>query len=485
MLNLKDPSLLKEAGFIDGEWAQAGAKRQFKVTNPATGETLASVPDMDASDAARAIEAANQAWGEWRNTPAKKRSQLLRAWHDLIKANAEDLALIMTSEQGKPSREALGEVLQGASFVEWFAEEAKRIEGDILSPQAAGRRELVLRQPIGVVAAITPWNFPHSMITRKISPALAAGCTVVLKPAEDTPLSALALAELAQRAGFPKGVINILPASHGADVGGEFTRNPIVRKLSFTGSTAVGKLLMAQSAETVKKVSLELGGNAPFIVFDDADMDAALSGAMTMKFINAGQTCICANRILVQDGIYDAFVEKMQQAMEKLTPGHGVDEGVNMGPLINQKALDKVEKLVSDAVDKGAEVVAGGKRHALGHTFYQPTLIRDVMPNMDLFSQEIFGPVAGLHRFSTEEEAIRLANDTPYGLAAYYYTRDMGRIWRVGEGLEYGMVGANEARFTSEIMPFGGYKESGIGREGSKYGIEEYLETKFMCIGGI
>ncbi|MBA1148418.1 NAD-dependent succinate-semialdehyde dehydrogenase [Ectothiorhodospiraceae bacterium WFHF3C12] len=485
MLNLKDQSLLRDSGYIAGEWVGADSGKQFDVFNPATGEKITSVPDMGGADARRAIDAAESAWAEWRAMPARKRSKLLRAWHDLIKANAEDLALIMTSEQGKPSKEAFGEILQGASFVEWFAEEAKRIEGDIIVPAANDRREFVLKQPVGVVAAITPWNFPSSMITRKISPALAAGCPVVLKPAEDTPLSALALAELAHRAGFPKGVISILPASHGAEVGAEFTSNAKVRKLSFTGSTEVGKLLMRQSADTVKKVSLELGGNAPFIVFDDADIKAALSGAMTMKFINAGQTCICANRILVQDGIYDKFVEQMQQAVANLNPGHGVEEGVNMGPLINQKALDKVEGLVADAVDQGAKVVHGGKRHALGQTFYEPTVLTEVSTDMKVFSNEIFGPVAGLYRFSSEEEAVKLANDTPYGLAAYFYTQDMGRLWRVGEALEYGMVGANEARFTNEIMPFGGMKESGIGREGSKYGIEEYLEAKYLCLGGI
>jgi len=485
MLNLKDQSLLRDAGYVAGEWVAAESGKQFDVLNPASGEKIGAVPDMGAKDAARAVAAAEGAWGEWRSMPAKKRAKVMRAWFDLIKANAADLALIMTSEQGKPTREAMGEILQGASFVEWFAEEAKRVEGDILVPQAGDRREFVLKQPVGVVAAITPWNFPSSMITRKLSPALAAGCPVVLKPAEDTPLSALALAELADRAGFPKGVVNILPASHGAEVGQEFTSNPTVRKLSFTGSTAVGKLLMAQCADTVKKVSLELGGNAPFIVFDDADIKAALSGAMTMKFINAGQTCICANRILVQDGIYDRFAEEMQKAAQGLNVGNGAEEGVTMGPLINQKALDKVEGLVADAVDRGATVAQGGQRHALGQTFYEPTVLTEVNPQMQCFSNEIFGPVAGLFRFSSEEEAIKLANDTPYGLAAYFYTRDMSRLWRVGEALEYGMVGANEARFTSEIMPFGGVKESGIGREGSKYGIEEYLEPKYLCMGGI
>ena len=485
MVKLSDPSLLRQEAYVAGEWTAGSAGSRFDVFNPATGDKICDVPDMTAEDAVRAIEAADAAWAEWRAMPARKRSALLRAWFDLIKANAKDLAAIMTAEQGKPAKEAFGEVLHGAAYVEWFAEEAKRIEGDVLAPQNGSRREFVLKQPVGVVAAITPWNFPSAMITRKIAPALAAGCTVVIKPAEDTPLSALALAELAHRAGFPKGVINVLPASHGAEVGGEFVRNPTVRKLSFTGSTQVGKLLMSQCSDTLKKLSLELGGNAPFIVFDDADLKTAVASAMGIKFINAGQTCICANRMLVQDGIHDAFVEHLAKAVDGLNMGPGADPEVNIGPLINSKALNKVEGLVADAVDKGATVARGGKRHELGQTFFQPTVLTGVEPAMNVFSNEIFGPVAGVHRFSDEEEAIRLANDTPYGLAAYFFTRDMGRTWRVGEALEYGMVGANEVSFTSEVMPFGGVKESGFGREGSKYGIDEYLEIKYLCVGGL
>ncbi len=485
MVKLSDPSLLRQEAYVAGEWTAGSGGSRFDVFNPATGDKICDVPDMTAKDAVRAIEAADAAWSEWRATPARKRSALLRAWFDLIKANAKDLAAIMTAEQGKPAKEAFGEVLHGAAYVEWFAEEAKRIEGDVLAPQNGRRREFVLKQPVGVVAAITPWNFPSAMITRKIAPALAAGCTVVIKPAEDTPLSALALAELAHRAGFPTGVINVLPASHGAEVGGEFARNPTVRKLSFTGSTQVGKLLMSQCSDTLKKLSLELGGNAPFIVFDDADLKTAVASAMGIKFINAGQTCICANRMLVQDGIHDAFVEHLSKAVDGLNMGPGADPETNIGPLINSKALDKVEGLVADAVDKGASVARGGKRHELGQTFFQPTVLTGVEPAMNVFSNEIFGPVAGVHRFSDEEEAIRLANDTPYGLAAYFFTRDMGRTWRVGEALEYGMVGANEVSFTSEVMPFGGVKESGFGREGSKYGIDEYLEIKYLCVGGL
>ncbi|MCC5811459.1 MAG: NAD-dependent succinate-semialdehyde dehydrogenase [Ectothiorhodospiraceae bacterium] len=484
-MGLADTTLLRNAAYIDGHWVQAAKEKTFQVHNPATSDVLANVPDMDAEDARRAIQAAERALPEWRALSAKQRSQKLRAWYDLITEHADDLALLLTSEQGKPLPEAKGEILSGASFVEWFAEEAKRIDGDLLPSQAPDRRELVLKQAVGVVGAITPWNFPSSMITRKVSPALAAGCTVVIKPAEDTPLSALALADLAERAGIPAGVLNVVTASHGAEVGTELATNPAVRKLSFTGSTAVGKLLMEQAAGTVKKISLELGGNAPFLVFEDADLDQAVAAAMQMKFINAGQTCICVNRLMVQDTIHDEFVERFAAAVDQLTVGNGTEMGVKQGPLINRKGLDKVETLVTDAVGKGAQVVRGGERHALGGTFYQPTVLTGVTPTMACFSNEIFGPVAGIIRFSSEQEAVRLANDTPYGLAAYFFTRDMGRIWRVGEGLEYGMVGANTGRFVSETIPFGGVKESGIGREGSKYGIDEFLETKLLCIGGI
>ncbi|MBF0155516.1 MAG: NAD-dependent succinate-semialdehyde dehydrogenase, partial [Magnetococcales bacterium] len=416
---------------------------------------------------------------------AKERGRILRVWFEMIMAAGDDLAALITAEQGKPLAEAKGEVAYGASFVEWYAEEAKRVYGDIIPEYAPGRRVLVSKEPVGVVAAITPWNFPIAMITRKCAPALAAGCTVVVKPAEDTPLSALALAELAQRAGFPKGVFNVLPTFDPAGVGGELTGNPLVRKLSFTGSTEIGKLLMRQCADTVKKVSLELGGNAPFIVFDDADLDAAVAGAMASKYRNAGQTCVCANRLLVQDGVYDAFAAKLVRAVEGLTVGIGSTAGVTQGPLINAAGLEKVETLLADAVAKGARVMTGGRRHALGGTFFQPTVVCDVTPAMHLANEEIFGPVAPLYRFANEDEAIRMANDTRAGLAAYFYARDVGRVWRVAGALEYGIVGINEGIISTEVAPFGGMKESGIGREGSKYGIEEFLEIKYLCMGGI
>ena len=484
-LSLNDSQLLKSQAYIGGEWTPAGNSATFAVNNPATGESLGTVPDMSAADARQAIAAAGAAFPEWSAMPARKRSQLLRKWFDLIQQHADDLAALLTAEQGKPHAEAKGEVLGGAAYVEWFAEEAKRIEGDVLSPQTSSQREVILKQPVGVVGAITPWNFPSSMITRKVSPALAAGCPVVIKPAEDTPLSALALAELAHRAGIPAGVVNVVTASHGADVGKELSTNPTVRKLSFTGSTAVGKLLMSQASDTVKKVSLELGGNAPFLVFEDADLDGAVKAATMMKFINTGQTCICVNRLMVHENVYDAFMERFTAAVDYLNIGNGAEKGVTTGPLINDKGLEKVESLVSDAVEKGAKAVRGGKRHELGGTFYEPTVLTDVNPEMACFGNEIFGPVAPVYKFSSEEEAVRLANDTPYGLAAYFFTKDAGRMWRVGEALEYGMVACNTARFVHEAMPFGGFKESGIGREGSKYGIEEYLETKFLCMGGL
>ncbi|SEP19170.1 NAD-dependent succinate-semialdehyde dehydrogenase [Aquisalimonas asiatica] len=484
-LSLNDSQLLKTQAYIGGEWAPATSSATFDVINPATGDVLASVPDMNAADTKQAIAAAEQAWPEWRAMSARKRSKLLRKWYDLITQHSDDLAQLLTAEQGKPHAEAKGEVLGGAAYVEWFAEEAKRIEGDLLSPQGPGQRELVVKQPVGVVAAITPWNFPSSMITRKVSPALAAGCPVVIKPAEDTPLSALALAELAHRAGIPAGVVNVVTASHGAEVGGELATSATVRKLSFTGSTAVGKLLMSQASDTVKKVSLELGGNAPFLVFEDADLDAAVQAATMMKFINSGQTCICVNRLMVHENVYDAFMEKFTAAVDQLNVGNGAEKGVTTGPLINDKGLEKVEGLVKDALGSGAKAVRGGQRHDLGRTFYEPTVLADVNPDMACFGNEIFGPVAPVYRFSSEEEAVRLANDTPYGLAAYYFTRDPGRMWRVGEALEYGMVACNTARFVHEGMPFGGFKESGIGREGSKYGIDEYLEMKFLCMGGL
>ncbi|NQV47564.1 MAG: NAD-dependent succinate-semialdehyde dehydrogenase, partial [Rhodospirillaceae bacterium] len=427
---------------------------------------------------------AEAAMPEWAARTAKERAQILRRWYDLMMENQQDLATIMVAEMGKPMAEAMGEIGYSASFVEWFAEEAKRIYGDTIPAPSGDRRIVIIKQPIGVAAAITPWNFPSAMITRKCAPAIAAGCSVVVKPAEDTPYSALALAELAMRAGIPKGVFNIVTGVP-ATIGAELTSNPTVRKLSFTGSTAVGKLLMKQCADTVKKVSMELGGNAPFIVFDDADLDAAIAGVMASKYRNAGQTCVCANRIMVQAGIYDAFAAKLAEAVKGLIPGPGLTSDANQGPLINKAGLDKVVRLVKDATDKGATVVCGGRVSDLGGTFYEPTILTGVTVDMDLANEEIFGPVAPLYKFESEEEAVKIANDTPYGLAAYFYSRDIGRVWRVAEALEYGIVGANEGIISSEMVPFGGVKESGIGREGSKYGIEEYVEVKYICMGGL
>ncbi len=485
MKGLKDERLFRSRAYMNGQWVAATDGKTFPVTNPATGEVLTTVPDLGVADTRVAIEMANTALPGWRELTAGERSAILRRWYELMMENLEDLAVLMTTEQGKPLTESRGEVRYGASFVEWFAEEAKRVYGDVIPGHARDKRIIVIKQPIGVVAAITPWNFPNAMITRKVAPALAAGCTVVVKPAEDTPLSALALAELADRAGFPPGVFNVLTTNAPAAVGGELTANPLVRKLSFTGSTEVGKLLMRQCADTVKKVSLELGGNAPFIVFDDADLDAAVEGALASKYRNAGQTCVCANRILVQEKVYDAFAEKYAAAVKKLRVGYGMEEGVAIGPLINEDALAKVERLVSDAIEKGASAITGGKRHELGRTFYEPTVLVNVTDEMACSREEIFGPVAPLYRFSEDEEAIARANDTQYGLAAYFYARDVGRIWRVAEGLEYGMVGINTGMISTAVAPFGGVKESGIGREGSKYGIEEFVEIKYMCLGGI
>ena len=481
-MQLRDPKLLRDQAFIDGGWF--GSTTTFPVTDPASGEVLARVPELGTTETRRAIDTANAAWPAWRALTARQRAAVLRHWFDLILANADDLALLMTREQGKPLAEAKGEIIYGASFVEWFAEEAKRIYGDVIPSPAADRRLVVLKQPIGVCAAITPWNFPIAMITRKVAPALAAGCTVVIKPAEQTPLSALALAELAHRAGFPPGVFNVITGSATAApiIGTELTSNPVVRKLSFTGSTEVGRLLMAQCAPTVKKVSLELGGNAPFIVFDDADLDAAVEGAMASKYRNAGQTCVCANRLLVQDGIYDAFAERLAAKVGELKVGAGVEQGVTQGPLIDEAALIKVEALVADAVAKGARVLAGGGRHGRGGTFYQPTVLANVSTDMRCAREEIFGPVAPLFRFKNESEAIALANATEYGLAGYFYARDLGRVWRVAEALEYGIVGVNTGIISNEVAPFGGVKQSGIGREGSRYGIEDYLEIKYICM---
>jgi len=484
-MQLNDTGLLRAQAYIDGQWLAADDGGSFDVTNPADGSRVGSVPDMGAAETRRAIAAADAALPAWRARTAKERAAILRRWYELILANQEDLAVLMSTEQGKPLAEARGEVVYGASFIEWFAEEGKRIYGDVIPSHGADKRIVVVKQAIGVVAAITPWNFPIAMITRKAGPALAAGCTMVIKPAEDTPLCALALAVLAERAGLPAGVLNIVTTNRAPEVGGELTANPVVRKLSFTGSTAVGKLLMRQCAGTVKKVALELGGNAPFIVFDDADLDAAVAGAMASKYRNAGQTCVCANRLLVQDGIYDAFAAKLAEAVARLKVGPGLSGEVQQGPLINADAVAKVEELLADAVDKGAQVLCGGKRHALGGNFYEPTIVTGVTAQMRVAREEIFGPVAPLFRFHSEEEAVRMANDTEFGLAAYFYARDIARVWRVAEALEYGIVGINEGIISTEVAPFGGVKKSGIGREGSRYGIDDFVEIKYLCMGGI
>ncbi len=483
-MQLDDPSLLRACCLIDGAWIAADDGASFAVCDPASVEQIATVPDMGAAETRRAIAAAQRAWGPWRARTGKERAGVLRKWFELVLANAEDLARMMTAEQGKPLAEARGEVVYGASFIEWFAEEAKRVYGDLLPSPQADKRLLVMRQSIGVCAAITPWNFPAAMITRKVAPALAAGCTVVVKPAEQTPLTALALAELAQRAGFPPGVFNVITGDP-LRIGAELTASPVVRKLSFTGSTEVGRLLMAQCAPTVKKLSLELGGNAPFIVFDDADLDAAVEGAMLSKYRNAGQTCVCANRLLVQRGIYDAFAERLAARAADLKVGGGMEDGVVQGPLIDAAALAKVEAHVADALAKGARVLTGGRRHALGGTFYEPTVIVGVTTEMKCAREETFGPVAPLFRFDTEEQALAMANDTEFGLAAYCFSRDVARIFRVGEALEYGIVGVNTGIISNEVGPFGGVKQSGIGREGSRYGIDEYLEMKYLCLGGL
>ncbi len=483
-LPLKDAKLFRQQCYINGKWADADSKRTVEVNNPATDEILGTVPYMGAAETRRAIDAANAAWPAWRRKTAKERANILRKWFNLMMENQEDLAVLMTAEQGKPLAESKGEIAYGASFVEWFAEEAKRIYGDTIPQHQPDKRIVVIKEPIGVVAAITPWNFPNAMITRKCAPALAAGCPVVIKPATQTPFSALALAELAERAGMPPGVLNIVTGS-AKEIGGELTSNPLVRKLSFTGSTEVGKELMRQCAETVKKVSLELGGNAPFIVFEDADLDAAIEGAIMSKYRNTGQTCVCANRLLIQDGIYDRFAEKLKGAVAKLKVGDGLKGETQQGPLIDMKAVAKVEEHIADAVKKGAKVVAGGKRHALGGSFFEPTILVEVTPQMKVAREETFGPVAPLFRFTTEEDAIRLANDTEFGLAAYFYSRDIGRVWRVAEQVEYGIVGINTGIISTEVAPFGGMKESGIGREGSKYGIDDFLEIKYLCMGGI
>jgi succinate-semialdehyde dehydrogenase / glutarate-semialdehyde dehydrogenase len=483
-LNLKDPSLLRQQCYVDGQWldARGGATRQ--VRNPASGAVIGTVPDMGTAETRAAIAAAAAAFPAWAARTAKDRATLLRRWHDLMLANADDLATLMTAEQGKPLVEAKGEIAYAASFIEWFAEEGKRIYGDVIPGHQPDKRIFVLRQPVGVVAAITPWNFPAAMITRKAGPALAAGCTFVCKPAMQTPYSALAMAELAHRAGIPQGVFSVVTGS-ATEIGGEMTSNPIVRKLTFTGSTEIGKKLMQQCASTLKKLSLELGGNAPFIVFDDADLDLAVQGAIASKYRNTGQTCVCANRLLVQEGVYDPFVAKLVDAVRKLRVGDGLRGATEQGPLIDEKAVAKVEEHVADALAKGGKVALGGKRHALGGTFFEPTIITHVQPGMLVAREETFGPVAPVFSFKDEKQAIRMANDTEFGLASYFFTRDLARSLRVAEALEYGIVGLNTGLISTEVAPFGGVKESGFGREGSKYGILDYTELKYLCIGGI
>lgn len=483
-LMLQDGRLFRQACYVNGRWLESGSGDTIAVDNPATGEVIGTVPRLGVTATRRAIDAAHQALPAWRRKTAKERALVLRRWFDLMMANQEDLAHLMTAEQGKPLAESRGEVAYAASFLEWFAEEAKRVYGETIPAHQHDKRIIVMKDPVGVVACITPWNFPLAMITRKAGPALAAGCTVVLKPASQTPFSALALAELAERAGMPQGVLNVVTGS-AAEIGEELTGNPIVRKLSFTGSTEIGKVLMAQCASTVKKLSLELGGNAPFIVFDDADLDAAVEGALASKYRNSGQTCVCTNRFLVQDRVYDPFATKLVAAVKSLRPAPGLEEGATQGPLIDDRAVEKVEDHIRDATTKGARVVVGGHRHALGGRFFEPTVLTGVTPAMAVAREETFGPIAPLFKFATESEAIALANDTEFGLAAYFYGRDIGRIWRVAEALEYGIVGVNTGLISTEVAPFGGMKESGLGREGSKYGIEEFLEIKYLCLGGI
>ena len=484
-LELNNPALLREQSYINGEWVSAADGKTFNVTNPADGSLVATVPELDVAATKAAIEAADAAWPAWRSKTAKERAAILRTWFNLIVANKDDLAQIMTAEQGKPLAESAGEVMYGASFIEWFAEEAKRVYGDVIPTHLPDRRIITIKQGIGVVAAITPWNFPNAMITRKAGPAMAAGCPVVIKPASETPLSALALAVLAEEAGVPAGVFNVLTTTDSRGVGKELTESPLVRKFSFTGSTEVGKILIRQCASTVKKVSMELGGNAPFIVFDDADIDAAVTGAVISKYRNAGQTCVCANRVYVQEGVFDEFVEKFTAAVKDLKVGRGEEAGVNIGPMISTDAIDKVEELLSDATGKGANVIEGGNRHTLGGLFYQPTIVSGVTSDMAFATEEIFGPVAPIFKFSTEDEVIALANATEFGLAAYFYARDLGRVFRVAAGLEYGMVCINDGILSTEVAPFGGVKESGNGREGSKYGMDEYVEIKYITLAGI
>jgi succinate-semialdehyde dehydrogenase/glutarate-semialdehyde dehydrogenase len=483
-LPLTDPSLFRQACHIDGKWVLAASGNTIAVKNPATGETIGHVPSLSAAETRAAIEAAHRAQPAWRAQTAKERATILRRLNDLMLQHADDLALIMTAEQGKPLAESKGEIAYAASFIEWFAEEGKRVYGDTIPQTQRGRRIIVQKEPIGVFAAITPWNFPAAMITRKTGPGWAAGCTGVIRPASQTPFSALAIATLAERAGFPPGVCNVITGP-AAETGAELCSNPLVRKLTFTGSTEIGARLLAQCAPTVKKTSMELGGNAPFIVFDDADLDEAVKGAMASKYRNTGQTCVCANRLLVQDGVYEAFTEKFVAAVAQLKVGNGLEKGVTQGPLINAAAVTKVEEHIADAVQRGARIAAGGKRHALGGNFFEPTVLTNVPHDAAIFRDETFGPVAPLFRFKTEAEAIQMANDTEFGLASYFYARDVGRIFRVAEALEYGIVGINEGIISTEVAPFGGMKSSGLGREGSKYGIEDYLEIKYLCLGGI
>ena len=482
MLQLKDPSLLRTQCLVDGRWIDGAGK--IEVRNPATGDLVASVPKLGAAETRAAIAAADRAWAPWRARAAKERAAILRKWFELLMANQEDLARIMTAEQGKPLAEARGEIAYAASFIEWFSEEGKRVYGDTIPAPVANQRIVVTKEPIGVCCAITPWNFPAAMITRKAAPALAAGCTMVVKPASQTPLTALALAALAEQAGVPAGVLSVVTGAAG-DIGGEMTGNPLVRKLTFTGSTEIGRVLMRQSAATIKKVSMELGGNAPFIVFDDADLDAAVEGAILSKYRNAGQTCVCANRLYVQAGVYDAFAEKLVKAVQALKVGDGAADGVRIGPLIDAKAVAKVEEHIADATARGAKIALGGKRHTLGRTFFEPTIITHVDKSMLVAREETFGPLAPLFRFETEDEVVALANATEFGLASYFYARDLGRVWRVAERLEYGMVGINTGLISNEVAPFGGVKQSGIGREGSRYGIEDYLVVKYMCMAGL
>ena len=484
-MELQDPTLLRTQAYVGGEWIDADSGATFDVTDPATGDDVASVADLGVDETRRAVDLAEVAQKAWAARTAKDRGAVLRRWYELFLEHKEDLALIMTSEMGKPIGESRGEVVYAANFIDWFAEEGKRAYGEVIPTHDPPKRLLVLKQPVGVVSAITPWNFPQAMITRKVAPALAAGCASLVRPASETPRSALAAAELADRAGLPPGLLNVIPATDSPAVGRELTTNPTIRKISFTGSTPIGKLLLGQAAGAVKTASLELGGNAPFIVFDDADIDAAVEGAIVSKYRNSGQTCVCANRFLVQDGVYDEFAKKFAEAVADLKVGPGIDESSEIGPLVNEDAIDKGEELVQGALAEGAGALTGGRRHALGRTYYEVTVLADVAPDMAIHGEEIFGPVAPLFRFSTEDDAIAIANDTEYGLAAYFYAADMGRIWRVSESLEYGMVGVNTGLISTEVAPFGGFKESGIGREGSHHGLDEYLETKYVAIGGI